>query len=169
MAKPMSITPIIVAMNDHAVIADLVNPAAAVNFDFSGFNTGHQWPWIKPAAGLLVWDPTGAGRITTGRQLFGPMTWQMLFRDGYEALSMLDRNHDGQLTGDELQSIALWQDKNGNAVSDAGEVVPLDQAGIIAIDLKANRDAAGVLNAPAGIHWRDGHTTASFDWVPESK
>ncbi len=167
MSLPFAETPIVVAMNEHAALKDLIDPAASVSFDLAG--PGRLWPWITKDAGLLVWDPAGTGQITSGRQLFGPMTWHMRFSDGYEALSMLDRNRDGQLSGDELKSIALWRDANANGVSDAGEVVPLDKVGITAINVIATNDSAGVLQIPRGIHWTDGHTTASFDWVPQSK
>ncbi len=168
-SKGMAVTPIVVAMKAESTLGDLIDLDANVSFDFAGFGPGHHWPWINRNAGLLVWDPAGTGQITSGRQLFGTMTWQMLFRNGYEAMSMLDRNHDGKLSGEELKSIALWCDANSNGVSDAGEVVPLDKVGITAIDVKATNDSAGVLHITNGIHWADGHTTASFDWVPESK
>ena len=167
-AKGMAVTPIVIAMDGGQSLPDLIDNSAAVKFDLSGIASGHTWPWVTPHAGILVWDPHATGQITSSRQMFGTMTWQMLFRDGYEALSMLDRNGDHHLSGSELDGIAVWQDANGNAISDAGEVTPVSQAGITSIDLQFIT-AAGVLQNVTGIMWRDGTRTASFDWVPQSK
>jgi hypothetical protein len=49
--------------------------------------------------------------IRDARQLFGSRTWWIFFRDGYEALSVLDDNRDGQLTGAEMEGIAVWVDR----------------------------------------------------------
>jgi hypothetical protein len=108
------------------------------------------------------------GNITSGRQLFGSMTWQMLFRDGYEALAMLDDNRDGELTGEELADICVWFDSNGDSISDPGEVKELGAVGIVAINVRGKKDSAGNLGNPQGVLWRDGRRTPSFDWVPTS-
>ncbi|WP_273794067.1 hypothetical protein, partial [Brucella intermedia] len=55
---------------------------------------------------------------------------------GYAPLAALDDNHDGTLTGKELDGLALWHDANGNGVADPGEVKPLSAYGIIAVSTK---------------------------------
>ena len=38
------------------------------------------------------------------------------------SLALLDTNHDGKLSGKELDALALWFDKNRDGVSQPGEV-----------------------------------------------
>ncbi|MBT3202234.1 MAG: hypothetical protein HN350_20220, partial [Phycisphaerales bacterium] len=51
----------------------------AVRFDLDGDGRAQSWPWVKPTTGILVWDPSGQGRITSGQQLFGSVTIWMFF------------------------------------------------------------------------------------------
>ncbi len=46
------------------------------------------------------------------------------------ALTALDGNKDGKLTGTELSGLQIWLDTNQNGMQDAGEVQSLSQAGI---------------------------------------
>ncbi|MEE9653247.1 hypothetical protein V4836_03565 [Kluyvera ascorbata] len=59
-----------------------------------------------------------------------------LAANGYEALQELDTNGDGTLNSrDEAwQQLQVWQDRNGNARVDDGELMSLSEAGIAAID-----------------------------------
>jgi hypothetical protein len=101
-----------------------------VKFDLDGTGRPQTYPWLRPDAAFLVWDPQHTGRITSGRQLFGNVTWWMFWNDGYQAMAALDDNHDGWLTGCELAGLALWFDVNQNGVSDPGEVIPIDKTDI---------------------------------------
>jgi hypothetical protein len=164
------ITPIIFALPQApdaaalkpAELGDLIDSSRRVTFDLAADGAGRQWPWLKPSTALLVWDPAHTGKITDGRQLFGSRTWFVFFRNGYEALSTLDDNHDGKLTGPELQGIAVWQDKNANGISDPGEVITLQQAAITTIDTRSS-EVDGTLTS--SITFSNGVTIKSFDWV----
>ncbi len=165
-AMPMAVTPVIFAMPGVKgdVVGDLVDSSKRVGFDLAGDQVARTWPWVKDGTALLVWDPAETGKITNGRQLFGDHTWWIFFRDGYEALSILDDNRDGELTGAELAGISVWVDKNGDGVSQAGEVMTVAQAGIVGIGVKAS-DVEGTLTSGAGIRFKNGETVRSFDWV----
>ena len=123
------------------------------------------WPWLKPDTCLLVWDPDHTGSITSGRQLFGNATFQLVFRDGFEALRLLDDNGDGFLTGEELRGLAGWRDADSNGVSAVSEVMPVGRAGIVSIAVNAGlkEDLLHPLN-PAGLTLRDGSTRPVWDW-----
>lgn len=168
-SKMGPITPVIFAMPGEARpeegLGGLIDSARRVKFDLAADGSGREWPWLKPETALLVWDPAGTGKITDGRQLFGSRTWFVWFRDGYEALSTLDDNRDGKLTSAELQGIGVWQDKNTNGISDPGEVLTTQQAGIAAISTRAASGADGVLTSSGGIRFTDGRSVPSFDWV----
>ena len=68
-----------------------------------------------------------------------------------EGLKAFDTNHNGQLdSGDTVwKDMKVWQDLNGNGVSDAGEVKTLSQIGVTSINLTSD----GVASDPAnGVH-----------------
>jgi hypothetical protein len=170
--QPMIVTPIIFNLSEERPLESLVDRAARVRFDLDGFGE-QSWSWVRPDTGLLAWDPKHTGVITSGRQLFGSVTWWMFFRNGYEALSALDDNRDGQLTGHELDGLAVWFDRNGNGVSDPGEVIPIDQLGIEAISCRAaSMDGESPANHE-GLRMTDGRLLPTYDWIahaaPQSK
>jgi hypothetical protein len=164
------ITPIVFSSSaaSPASINDLLEPAARVRFDLSGFGGPGEWPWVKPDTCLLVWDPDGAGIIRDGRQLFGSYTWGIFWQDGFRALAMLDDNHDGVLSGGELTGLASWTDRNSNGVSDVGEVRPLLQTGVRSITTEATGTEGIHPHHPAGLKFDDGSTRAVWDWITRS-
>lgn len=171
--KPRAMTPILFRMPRAGgaagapVLADLVDPLARTTFDLAGDDLHREWPWVRPGTSLLCWDPAGTGQVSSGRALFGSATWWIAFRNGYEALAILDDNADGVLTGDELQGIAAWTDANANGVSERGEVRPLAALGITAIAVRPRTTADGTLTIDRGITLSDGTTVPTFDWVTE--
>jgi hypothetical protein len=101
-------------------------------------------------APLLVYDPQSTGNVATAAKLFGNFTFggrtsdisqvkldshidRPLWSNGYEALGLLDSDHDGRIAGAELEPLSLWFDKNRNAQSEAGEVKSLKSVGITAL------------------------------------
>ena len=166
--RPRFITPILVSFDRQASLSDLLAPERTVRFDLPGDGLSRRWPWVKPTTGILVWDPKHTGKITSGLQLFGSVTWWLFWKDGYEPLAALDNDHNGWLEGKELQGIAVWFDRNGNGVADPGEVVSLASLGIrrIAVHPAGLRD--GVPANPNGVQLRDGSSLATFDWTPTS-
>jgi hypothetical protein len=163
-----AITPILVPLEPNANFADLVNPAANVAFDLDGSALPRRWGWITPKAAWLVYDHDGSGRITSGLQMFGSVTFWIFWRDGYDALSSLDDNGDGRLSGDELKGISLWQDLNGNGVADPGEVRPITDYGVVAIECGCQPGADGMPFNPRGIIFRDGTSRPTYDWLVPS-
>ncbi len=142
--------------------------AKSVSFDLAGDNLGKKWPWVGPDTGILVWDPRRTGKIVSGRQLFGSVTWWIFWKDGYQALASLDNDADGFLSGRELAGLAIWRDANGNGISEGGEVQPLQAWNIRAL---ATRATQRVLNAPAnftGCLLFDGTSRPTYDWTPKS-
>ena len=99
-------------------------------------------------APLLVYDPAHTGKITSAKQIFGTYTFggrttraayyqsdeaKKPWDNGYEALSLLDTNHDGKLSAKELDPLALWFDKNRDGISQPGEVLSLSSLGVTAL------------------------------------
>jgi hypothetical protein len=164
-----AITPILVPLGDETDLAELVDPAAAVQFDLDGSGLARRWGWITPKAAWLVWDPDGRGQITSGLQLFGNATFWVFWRDGYAALSALDDNGDGVLSGEELRGLALWSDRNGNGLSDPGEVLPLSAYGIVSLTCREQVHPTGIQWAPMGVTFTNGTSRPSYDWIAPSR
>ncbi|MFD0895111.1 hypothetical protein KBB96_00860 [Luteolibacter ambystomatis] len=166
-ALPMGpITPIVFSMDrEVSSIGALLEPGLKVTFDLAGFGRADAWPWVKPGTSLLVWDPAGEANIRDGKQLFGTYTWGIFWENGFRALAMLDDNHDGVLSGRELEGLAAWNDTDGDGVSSKKEVVPLSNLHI--------RSIATHENGSEGIHpWNleglgleDGTTRPLWDWT----
>jgi hypothetical protein len=165
---PHAVTPIAVPLADGLTTTDLEASDARVTFDVDGSGLGREWSWITPKAAWLVSDPTGDGRIDSGRQLFGNVTFWMFWNNGYAPLAALDDDRDGILTGKELAGLALWHDANSNGVADPGEVKPVSAYGIVAISCKwqtLNNNPDKVAFSPIGVVFQDGKTRPSFDLV----
>lgn len=163
--KVAAITPIVFSHERGKSLSDLLAEDLTVRFDLDGDGAVEEWPWVKPDTAILVWDPTGRGRITSGRQLFGSVTWWLFFADGYRALDALDDNRDGQLTGAELEGIGVWIDANSNGASDEGEVRDANSAGIGAIAARSSGVVDGVPGCMHGIAFTDGTACATYDWT----
>jgi hypothetical protein len=160
------ITPIILHDAENKALADLLSDRV-VSFDMNGDNLPDRCPWLKPDTALLVWDPNQTGQITSGRQLFGSVTWWIFWKDGYEALKALDDNQDGELTGKELQGLALWKDKNQNGLSEEGEVTPIEQTQIQSLSTQSTTPVSpGPSPAnPEGLKLRNGKRLPTYDWT----
>jgi hypothetical protein len=165
---PRAITPILVPLESDLAFDELVNPAASVAFDLDGSGFKRQWGWITPRGAWLVFDQHDSGHVTSGLQMFGNVTFWIFWRNGYDALSALDDNGDSVLSGGELSGLSLWQDRNGNGVSDSGEVKPLSEFGVIAINCTGSLNSSGILFNPRGIIFQNGTTRPTYDWVVAS-
>jgi tetratricopeptide (TPR) repeat protein len=159
------LTPIVLSLRRDATLAKLVDPTAEVRFDLDGTGRLQHYSWLQPETALLVWDPERTGRITSGRQLFGNVTWWMFWQNGYQALAALDDNHDGWISGPELSGLSLWFDRNQNGVSDPGEVIPIEEAGVEALAVEADAKDGMVLTSTRGVRMKDGTVLPSWDWI----
>lgn len=131
--KGRSMTPVVIPLVAGGALEQLVDSQASVPFDLDGSGLPRSWGWIRPSAAWLVFDPNRTGRITSGLQLIGARTFWVFWSTGYEVLASLDDNGDGWLMEEELSGLALWRDANGNAVSEPGEVRPIQEHGITAL------------------------------------
>ena len=165
--QPRAVSPIAIPLRDRLDAPDLIAPRASVTFDLDG--TGKKpWSWINSSAGWLVFDPRGTKSITSALQLFGNVTWWMLWANGYDALRMLDDNFDGTVSGRELDGLAIWRDLNSDGVSQPREVQPLAYWKIVALSYEYRPDRRsldGMVYSPAGATFADGTTRPTFDLI----
>ena len=136
---PVRIDPIVLDLSGLGITTKSVANGVYYDMDNNGFleKTG----WVDAKSGILVLDKNGDGKIETGNELFGDRT---ILADGktassgFEALATLDSNHDGVIDAkDKLFSqLRIWIDRDGDGISDKGELITLAQAGIKSLSLK---------------------------------
>lgn len=125
----------------------LTGAAGGVRFDAGGDGTLDQVAWTEPGSdeAWLALDRNGNGRIDHGRELFGNLTEQPPSEaaNGFRALAVFDTpaeggNGDGFIDAQDAiwASLRLWQDGNHNGISEAGELMPLTQVGVVRLGLE---------------------------------
>ena len=160
---PRAVTPILVPLSETP-FETLVDGDAQVAFDLDGSGLRRHWGWITPKAAWLVFDGKETGRISSGLQMFGSVTFWIFWRDGYQALGSLDANGDGLLNGAELHGLALWHDANANGISEPGEVKPLAAYGIDQLSCRGHIAAPGLRQSLQGVRFKDGSVRPTYDW-----
>jgi hypothetical protein len=160
---PRAVTPILIPLSETPFEA-LVDVDAQVPFDLDGSGLRRHWGWITPKAAWLVFDGKQTGEITSGLQMFGSVTFWIFWRDGYQALGSLDADDDGQIEGAELNGLALWQDVNGNGISEPGEVKPLASYGIVQLSCRGEKAGPGLRQSLQGVRYKDGSVRPTYDW-----
>lgn len=158
-------------------------PSTVVGFKLNPYSNSTAWMWRgSEALPLLVYDPERNGSITSASQLLGNWTFggngfaslmggaskNSPWRDGYEALSMFDKDQDGKVSGAELDDLSLWFDYNRDGISQKGEVVPLSELNITALYYTADKVENGSRIASLGFERiLDGKVVkgSSIDWV----
>jgi Ca2+-binding RTX toxin-like protein len=111
---------------------------AKIYFDHDANGLAERTGWASSGDGLLVRDRDGDGRITSGRELFGDSTLLAngnTASNGFAALADLDSNQDGVIDSRDaaFSELRIWRDANLNAVSEAGELMTLAQAGVLSL------------------------------------
>ena len=163
--KHRIITPIIFCLNPVKQFDELLDAERVVQFDLRGYGPKQSWTWVKPDTGFLVWDPERSGVIDSGQQMFGSYTWQIFWRDGYEAMSVLDADDNGILEEAELDRLSVWFDRDGNGVSSPGEVVPVNLLEIAGLRTQATSKGANHVSNPNGLILQSGQELPTWDWL----
>lgn len=166
MKDPNQCDPIVVDLDGNGInTTDLAN---GTFFSYAGNGFAQLTGWVEPGDGFLAMDINGDGVIGYGSELFGDQTIQddgTKAPGGFQALSRLDSNGDGQIDAadQEFSRLRIWQDLNGDGFSDPDELLTLDQVGIKSINLDStisnSTDAQGnTLNRVGSFEWVDGTT-----------
>ncbi len=110
-----------------------------INYDVDGDGKTDRTEWMKKGSqdGLLVWDNNKDGKIT-GNELMNESSIdgkQNTYKSGWEkVLALGDTNKDGKISGDEMKNFSVWVDKNGDGITDPGELQTAQQMGIMELN-----------------------------------
>lgn len=130
------------------------NDAKLVEFDIDGDQFLELTEWVGSNDGLLLVGYE-KGKEINANHMFGEAGG---YKNGFEKLSLFDTNGDKKVSGDELKTLSVWQDRNGNAKVDDGEVVAVADLGITEISLTYEQMVASFV--------QKGETRKVWDWWP---
>ena len=107
--------------------------AHSVQFDIDGDGHADRTAWTAGADGFLAVDRDGDGAISSVHELFGGLGRG----DAFASLAEFDSDGDGALTtaDADFACLLVWRDVDADAVSDAGELLTLADAGVSRIEL----------------------------------
>jgi Ca2+-binding RTX toxin-like protein len=117
-------------------------------FDVDGDGFAEQTGWVRGDDALLVADLNGNGKVDGFYELFGSPN-----DSGFAELKAYDSNDDGKVDASDALwgSLKVWQDKDGDGVTDAGELTGLTAAGIESLNVAFTAvDKSNAGNAIAG-------------------
>jgi hypothetical protein len=111
---------------------------AKARFDMDGDGTADDTGWIGRRDGFLVVDADDDGRVSSPAEL-SLLALKLDAKSSLEALATLDSNRDGRVDAadERFGELKIWRDRNGNGVSEVGEVQSLAGHGVTSISLAA--------------------------------
>ncbi len=132
-------SPLVLDINNDGVIG-LTNAEGGVQFDIDVDGVLEQTAWVGTDDAFLVLDDNGDGLITDRSELFGDTDG---FTDGFDKLSSFDSNDDGVVDAqdDVWSDLRVWQDVDHDGVSDAAELLTLEQLDIVSFNLTTTQPA----------------------------
>ncbi len=119
-----------------------------VQFDIDADGTLDTIEWFAGDGDGILVDTSmiGPNYEIDGSALFGDQGG--LYDNGYEKLSLLDANGDGQVSGSEMSSLGLWID-DGDAVLELGELKLLENFEIVSLSTEMQLDYEGRMRSSA--------------------
>jgi Ca2+-binding RTX toxin-like protein len=109
-------------------------------FDMTGSGYRNHTGWVGADDGFLVLDIGHDNKIDQAKELsFALWTDNPNDTDLEGLKATFDNNHDNVIDKDDdvFSSLRVWQDKNGNGISEDGELKTLTEAGITSINLNS--------------------------------
>lgn len=124
--------PIVLDLNGSGIHGSTIT----VEFDVDGDGDKDSTGWISGGQGFLALDRNSNGLIDSGAEIsfMGDLPGA---RTDLEGLSAFDSNGDGVFNANDARfgEFLIWQDRDEDGVSDAGELVSLLSAGITGVGL----------------------------------
>ena len=158
-------SPLILDLDGDGV--ETINRTQGIRFDHQADGFAENTGWAGRDDGLLVRDLNGDGSINNGRELFGNNTLLANGQNaanGFEALKALDSNADGSINSADAAwtQLRVWRDADGDGVTDAGELLSLQDAGVQSINLSYTNRGFGITpDAQGNQHQQLGNYTTT--------
>ena len=131
--KPEKYDPLVIDLNNDGIKG--TNLDYKINFDLDNNGFKEATSWIDNNDAFIAIDKNNNGTIDNGSELFGNKSisnnayayTNPNAKNGFEALSEFDSNNDGIIDEKDKKftNLLLWQDKNGNGISETDELIKL--------------------------------------------
>ncbi|HBM35112.1 MAG TPA: hypothetical protein DDZ71_02265 [Sulfuricurvum sp.] len=131
--EPQPHDPLVLDLNQDGQISTIALEDSQVYFDITGDGVKERVGWIAPQDGFLVYDKNMNGKIEGIGEVFG--------KDGLSGFAELrqvaDTNYDNIIDRRDalFSQLKVWQDTNGDGISQANELKSLSSAGVKNIEL----------------------------------
>jgi Ca2+-binding RTX toxin-like protein len=105
-------------------------------FDMDGNGGSDDSGWIGRGDGFLVVDLNGNGLVDDAAEL-SLLSLKAGAKNSFEALAALDSDRNGRIDAGDARfgELRVWADRNGNGVTDAGELATMAEHGIASVGL----------------------------------
>jgi VCBS repeat-containing protein len=156
-------SPLVIDLNGDGVRTTAMANAHS-RFDLLNNGSAIRSGWISAQDAFLAVDSNGNGRIDDRSELFGGN-----IGEGYAKLASFDSNRDGVVDAKDARfsELKVWQDVNGDGLTDAGELRSLAEQGIASLDtrytVKPEAQGGNWLLERGMVRFSDGHTATMAD------
>ena len=157
------ISPIILDLDGNGVQTTSIAESAA-RFDMNLDGQADRTGWVSAGDAFLVHDDNRDGVVNDRSELFGGAEGE-----GFAKLAGFDSNRDGSVDArdERFGELQLWQDRDGDGQTDAGELVRLDEAGIaalrVAYEVQAQEQNGNLLLERSEFSFADGRQAEMAD------
>ncbi len=134
-AQQIIIDPLALDLNHNGKIDTINANSSNTFFDMDNNGMSEITGWIDKEDGLLVYDKNNNGKIDNINELFGNEN-----KDGYSELrELINSNGDNVIDKNDtkFKDLKIWQDINGDGISQSNELKTLDELNITSINLNS--------------------------------
>jgi len=139
--EPEKYDPLVIDLNNDGIKG--TNLDYKINFDLDNNGFKEATSWIDNNDAFIAIDKNNNGTIDNGSELFGNKSisnnayayTNPNAKNGFESLKEFDSNNDDIIDekDKEFTNLLLWQDKNGNGISETDELIKLSDKAEFAI------------------------------------
>ncbi len=140
-------TPLTIDLNHDGVVEYTSLSESVAYYDVDGDGKKEHTAWVASQDGLIGFDANSDGKIS-GREELVLSDYVKGAKTDLEGMAYFDSNQDGNFTQDDKYwaDFKVWQDKDGDGISDAGELRTLDEVGISKIELTSDNNKQTLAN-----------------------
>ncbi len=134
-SQQIIIDPLALDLNHNGKIDTTNANSSKAFFDMDNNGMSEITGWIDKEDGLLVYDKNNNGKIDNINELFGNKN-----KDGYSELrELINSNGDNVIDKNDtkFKDLKIWQDLNGDGISQNNELKTLDELNITSINLNS--------------------------------